>query len=88
MAVNSPSELCATVSSKGQVVIPSDIRKHLGLVQGSVIRFVVSDEGVRLLTASGDVRRLKGRLVKPAQPVSLADMDKAIAERRAAAGRG
>ncbi len=24
-------EVCATVSSKGQVVIPSDVRKRLGL---------------------------------------------------------
>ena len=84
----SPTEISATVSSKGQVVIPSDVRKRLGLVQGSVIRFILSDEGVRLATSSGDVRRLKGRLPKPPHPVSLADMETAIAEQRAAIGRG
>ena len=75
-------ELNATVSSKGQVVIPGDVRRHLGLVQGSVLRFVVDAQGVRLLPAAGDVRRLKGRLPAPAKPVSVAEMNQAIAERR------
>lgn len=80
-------ELCATVSSKGQVVVPSDVRKRLGLVRGSVLRFVLEADGVRLLGAAGDVRRLKGRLAKPAQAVTLDDMDRAVAERRARIGR-
>ena len=82
-------ELNATVSSKGQVVIPSDVRRHLGLVQGSVLRFVVDAQGVRLLPAAGDVRRLKGRLPAPAKPVSVAEMNQTIAERRSGiASRG
>lgn len=80
-------ELCVTVSSKGQVVVPSDVRKRLGLVQGSVLRFVLEADGVRLLGAAGDVRRLKGRLAKPARAVTLDDMDRAVAERRAHIGR-
>ena len=82
-----PAELHATVSSKGQVVIPGGVRRHLGLVQGSVLRFVLDDSGVRLLAPAGDVRRLKGRLPKPAAPVSVSDMNQAIAERRAAQGK-
>ena len=85
--MSKPAELTATMSSKGQVVIPSDVRKRLGLTQGSVLRFRVEDDGVRLLPAAGDVRRLKGRLPKPAQPVSVDDMNAAVAERRARAGR-
>ncbi|MDE2147772.1 MAG: AbrB/MazE/SpoVT family DNA-binding domain-containing protein [Burkholderiales bacterium] len=82
-------ELSATVSSKGQVVIPGDVRRRLGLVQGSVLRFVVDAQGVRLLPAAGDVRRLKGRLPAPPKPVSVADMNRAIAERRSGiANRG
>jgi bifunctional DNA-binding transcriptional regulator/antitoxin component of YhaV-PrlF toxin-antitoxin module len=64
-------------------VIPGDVRRRLGLVQGSILRFVVDADGVRLLPAAGDVRRLKGRLRAPAQPVSVADMNAAIAARRA-----
>jgi antitoxin PrlF len=80
------SELSATMSSKGQVVIPGDVRERLGLVQGSVLRFVIDGEGVRLLPPAGDVRRLKGRLNKPKSPVSIDDMNAAIAEQRARIG--
>ena len=86
-AMSNTTETSATVSSKGQVVIPSGVRKHLGLVQGSVVRFVVSEDSVRLVCASGSVQRLKGRLPKLSQAVSLAEMDSAIAQRKAAIGR-
>lgn len=81
-----PAEHAATVSSKGQVVIPSDVRRKLGLTQGSVLRFVVDGDSVRLLAASGDIRKLKGRLPVPARPVSVEGMNDTIARRRARAG--
>ncbi len=80
------SEISATVSSKGQIVIPADVRRRLGLVRGSVLRFQMDDEGVRLLPAAGDVRRLKGRIQAPSQPVSLEDMEATIKQRRDRAG--
>lgn len=82
-----PAEPTATVSSKGQVVIPSEVRRRLGLTQGSVLRFVLEGDSVRLFAASGDIRKLKGRLPAPPQPVSLQDMDDAITQGRARAGR-
>lgn len=82
-----PTELAATVSSKGQVVIPSDVRKKLGLTHGSVLRFVMDGDGVRLLPVAGDVRRLKGRLTQPAQAVTIEDMSRTISQRRARAGQ-
>ncbi len=84
--MNKPAEYAATVSSKGQVVIPSDVRKKLGLTQGSVLRFVEDGDNVRLLPAAADVRRLKGRLAKPAEAVSIEDMNNAILQRRLRAG--
>jgi AbrB family looped-hinge helix DNA binding protein len=53
------NELSASMSSKGQVVIPSDVRERLGLVQGSVLRVVIDGEDAWLLPPAGDVRRLK-----------------------------
>lgn len=85
--MNKPAEHAATVSSKGQVVIPSDVRRKLGLVQGSVLRFVVDGDSVQLLAAGGDIRKLKGRLPLPAQPVSVSDMNDTIAQRRARGGQ-
>ena len=81
-------EHAATLSSKGQVVVPADIRQHLGLVKGSVLRFVVEGDTVRLLPAAAGVQRLKGRLAKPAKAVSLADMQWAIDRRRRAIAEG
>ena len=80
-------ELSATVSSKGQIVIPGDVRERLGLVQGSVLRFVLDADGVRLLPPAGDVRRLNGRLGPPAAPVSVGDMNLAVAEQRTRIGK-
>ena len=73
-------QLSAKLSSKGQVVIPIDVRKRLGLTQGSILNFVLDDDGVRLLASGGDVRRLKGRLGPPGAPVSVDDMNRAIAQ--------
>lgn len=39
------------------------------------------------VVAAGDVRRLKGRLAKPARPVTLDQMSRAVDERRARIGR-
>ena len=51
-----------------------------------MLRFQLDEDGVRLLAAAGDVRRLKGRLAAADAPVSVADMNSAIAERRARIG--
>ena len=75
------------MSSQGLIVIPGDVRERLGLVQGSVLRFVLDADGVRLLPPAGDVRRLKGRLGLPAAPVSVGDMNLAIDEQRTHIGK-
>ena len=80
-------ELSVKVSTKGQVVIPPPVRRLLGLEQGSVLRFIVEGDSVRLLPAAGDVRRLKGRLPKPPRRVSVSDMNLAVAEQRASIAR-
>jgi len=77
------TELKATLSVKGQISLPAEVRRRLGLSQGSVVRFQLSEDGVRLLPALVDVRSFKGRVARPAKPVSLQDMALAIAERRA-----
>lgn len=38
-------EIISTVSSKGQVTIPAEIRKHLNIKEGDKLSFVIEDEG-------------------------------------------
>ncbi len=42
-------EIVSTITSKGQVTIPAEVRKHLGLKTNDKISFVIEDQGgVRL----------------------------------------
>lgn len=76
----------AVMSSKGQVTIPVDVRRRLGLDSGDRVEFVeLESGGFAIKPAVDDVRSLKGLLRKPGTPVAIEDMDKAIRER---AGRG
>ena len=54
------------VTSKGQVTIPRDVRKRLGITPGSEVDFQVDEEGVRLVRArtskgKAAVERMIGR---------------------------
>jgi AbrB family looped-hinge helix DNA binding protein len=69
----------ATLTSKGQITIPVDVRHRLKLDAGARIEFVEGEEGEFLIRpAVSDVRSLKGLLRKPAKPVSIEYMKKAI----------
>jgi antitoxin PrlF len=76
----------ATMTSKGQITVPKDIRLKLRLKPGDRVRFVVESDGrVRLWPAKRDVSELRGILPRPKRKVSLEEMDEAI--RRHAAQR-
>lgn len=68
------------LSTKGQVVIPSEIRNYMGLRPGDRIDFVVREDGtVVLRPALLDVRDLRGLLHRDAdEPVSVEAMNEAI----------
>ncbi len=73
----------ATITSKGQVTIPVDVRQRLGLESGDRIEFVEIEGGFVIKPATDDVRTLKGLLRKPARPVSIEDMNAVIRARGA-----
>ncbi len=75
----------ATITSKGRVTLPKPIRDELHLEPGDKIDFVVEGDGLRVTPVNARVTQLKGVLPQPAVPVSLQEMDAAIA--RAAARR-
>jgi AbrB family looped-hinge helix DNA binding protein len=70
----------ATVTSKGQITIPKDVREHLGLEAGDRVVFVVhSDRDVTFKAAKTDLRELHGMLYRKAQKArSLEEMDDGI----------
>lgn len=72
--------ISATMSSKGQITIPSAVRSALGVATGDRVEFVQVEPGrFELVAATQPVSALKGLVRKPAAPVTIAAMNKAIA---------
>jgi AbrB family looped-hinge helix DNA binding protein len=70
----------ATVTSKGQITIPAAVRHSLGLEAGSRVEFVETEKGkFSIIPATSPVQTLKGMLRKPASPVTIEQMNEAIA---------
>jgi AbrB family looped-hinge helix DNA binding protein len=69
------------VGPKGRVVIPADVRRQLGIEEGSELVALVEGDGVLLLPRSAVKQRLRGLFA--GANGSLAD--ELIRERRAAA---
>ena len=80
--------MSTTLTSKGQVTIPKDVRDDLGLTTGSKVMFVKVAEGhYRIVPRTGGVDGLIGMLHDPEAPtLTLAEIDDAIAEGGAASG--
>jgi len=70
----------ATVTSKGQVTIPKDVRVRLGVHSGDRLEFIETEEGLfQIIAAAKDVRCLKGIIPRPERPVTIEEMKEAIA---------
>ena len=77
----------ATLTSKGQVTIPADVRRSLNVQTGDRLEFVQVEPGrFEIVAATRSVRELKGMFGKPARAVSSEEMNQTIAERGASAG--
>jgi antitoxin PrlF len=69
----------AIVTSKGQITIPKPVRDGLGVETGDRVEFVELERGVySVVAATRDIRDLKGVVPRPAKPVSVEDMNKAV----------
>ncbi len=76
----------ATVTSKGQITIPVEVRQALAVEAGDRVEFVQIEPGrFELIASTQSVKELKGMFGKPRKSVSVADMNKAIAARGASA---
>jgi AbrB family looped-hinge helix DNA binding protein len=69
----------ATMTSKGQVTVPQEIRDRLRLRSGQRLKFTIED-GNRVVIAQSYARlsELVGVLPKPKRTITLEEMDEAI----------
>jgi AbrB family looped-hinge helix DNA binding protein len=73
--------MVVTVTSKGQVTLPVEARRRLGIHAGTQLEVVVrGDDRLEVVRLGGSVRGVKGLLPRPRKTLSLADMDAAIAK--------
>jgi antitoxin PrlF len=68
------------VTRKGQVTIPVQVRRRLGLREGDRVAFVEEGDRVVLIRTENDVTAAFG-LLEASQTVSLEAMDEAIRRR-------
>jgi antitoxin PrlF len=67
-------ELLATITSKGQVTIPVEVRHSLGLKQGDKVTFVVEDRQVVLCRTGSVVTATAGALRSAQKPLGAEDL--------------
>ncbi len=72
----------ATVTSKGQITIPVEIRTKLDLQTGDRVDFVIDESGrVSFLPVTKNIVSLKGIIAKPDKSVSIEDMKATVRAR-------
>ena len=72
----------ATITSKGQITIPRDIRSLLDLHSGDKINFIVEESGeVHFVPVTRDISTLKGIVARPEKTVSIEEMKATVKSR-------
>lgn len=70
----------STITAKGQITIPKAVRKHLGIEPGDKVRFFLHPHGGLTLGRVRPITELKGIHPWNGPPVSIEEMDQAIAD--------
>lgn len=78
----------ATMTSKGQITVPKEVRDDLNLVAGSQVMFVKLPGGYyRIVARTGKISDLAGILHYPGMPhLTIEEMNEAIGEAAAESG--
>jgi AbrB family looped-hinge helix DNA binding protein len=72
----------ATITSKGQITIPKDVRTRLGIRSGDKICFFFEDDDrVIFIPLTKNIESLKGIVPKPNKAVSIEDMKATVKAR-------
>ena len=76
----------ATLTSKGQITIPSAVRRALQVEAGDKVEFVQVEPGrFEMVAATRSVRELKGMFGPAGRVVSIEEMNATIADQGASA---
>jgi antitoxin PrlF len=72
----------ATITSKGQITLPKEVRDYFSLAEGDRVEFVFQPEGkVQIQPLKGSVQKLIGMLHRPdMRSTTLEEMDQALVE--------
>lgn len=72
----------ATLTSKGQITLPKEIRDRLGLDAGTLLDFaVLPDNTITARAVKADAKRVRGILASPhSEPLTVEQMDEKIGE--------
>lgn len=72
--------MIATVTSKGQLTLPIEARRKFGIRAGSKLDFIIiGDDRMEVVPMTDSIKNLKGMVPKPTKPLTLEEMDAAIA---------
>ena len=69
----------SAITVKGQATIPKPIREHLGLKPGDRVKFFIHPDGTVVLLPKVPVTALRGMLKRQGPPVTIEQMNDAIA---------
>ena len=69
----------STVTARGQTTLPKPVREALSVNAGDKVLYIIQEGEVRM-TKARSIKRLAGILKYDGPPVSLEEMDNAIAE--------
>jgi antitoxin PrlF len=71
----------AAVTSKGQITIPAEVRKKLGLKAGDRVRFIEGENGEYIFKPkTGSIMDLEGCVHWTGKPVTIEEMNETIAK--------
>jgi len=75
--------MVATLTVKGQVTIPAEVRERLKLRAGDRLEFIVTDDNrIEVNPVGGTVRQPRGMVPKPKRALTLQEMDQVIRGRQ------
>lgn len=70
----------SALTSKGQTTLPKPVRNALGVVPGDRVRYVIFDNNEVRMLPIRPLSRLFGAFKHEGPPVTLEDMERAIAD--------